>query len=80
LRKHGVRFEIACCVFEDPHRDVEIDDREYDDDRWIVVGSAGPFILVVVYTFRDGGRRIISARKANRREEQAYYDQRARSE
>lgn len=79
LRKHGVRFEVACCVFDDPYRDGVLDDRAYDEDRWTIVGRAGPYILVVTYTYRNDRWRIISARKAKPQEEQAYYDRRARS-
>jgi uncharacterized DUF497 family protein len=79
LRKHGIRFEIACCVFDDPYRDAILDDREYDEDRWTIVGRAGPLLLVVAYTYRKDRWRIISARKAKPQEEQAYYDRRAGS-
>lgn len=72
--KHGVRFEVACCVFDDPHRDAVFDDGDYDEDRWITVGRVGPVVLVVVYAYRNGRIRIISARRAKRREEQTYYD------
>jgi hypothetical protein len=77
LRKHGVRFEVACCVFRDPYRNAVLDDREYDENRWIVVGRAGRLVLVVVYTYRNDRARLISARKANPQEEQAYYDRHA---
>jgi uncharacterized DUF497 family protein len=74
-RKHGISFDEACCVFEDPHRIEERDDREYDEDRWIVLGRVGSVVLVVVYAERSGKERIISARKAEPREEATYIEQ-----
>jgi uncharacterized DUF497 family protein len=62
-------------VFEDPHRIEELDDRGYDEDRWIVIGKVGSVALVVVYTERNGQERIISARKAEPREEATYIEQ-----
>jgi uncharacterized protein len=73
-RKHeGIRFEDACCVFDDPYREETEDDGDYDEDRFIVLGSIGAVVLVVVYTERNGIERIISARTAEPREERAYY-------
>ena len=72
--KHeGIRFVDACCVFEDPNREEVEDDGDYDEVRWIVTGRVGAVVLVVVYTDRNGNERIISARKAEPREERAYY-------
>jgi uncharacterized protein len=73
-RKHeGIRFEDACCEFDDPYREETEDDGDYDEDRCIVLGSIGAVVLVVVYTECNGIERIISARKAEPREERAYY-------
>jgi uncharacterized DUF497 family protein len=73
-RKHGVDFEDACCVFDDPCRIVVPDERDYGEVRLIATGRVGSQILVVVFTERNGRERIISARKANRREEEMYYE------
>lgn len=70
--KHGIGFEEACCVFEDPLRIEEIDDGDYDEERWIAIGRVESVILFVVYTERNGMERIISARKAEPREEVRY--------
>jgi uncharacterized protein len=73
-RKHeGIRFEDACCVFYDPYREETEDDGNDDEDRFVVLGRVGAVVLVVVCTERDGIERIISARKAEPREERAYY-------
>jgi uncharacterized DUF497 family protein len=72
--KHGIKFEDACCLFEDPMLSLEPDDRDYGEDRWTAIGRVASDILVVVYTERNGAARIISARKANRKEEEIYYE------
>ena len=40
--------------------------------RYSSIGYIGPRLHVVIYTVRDGARRIISLRKANKREEAHY--------
>ena len=77
LEKHGVRFEIASAVFIDPDRITAIDDRfNYGEERLVTLGRTHDGILVVVTTERDEGQviRIISARKANKRERRTYAD------
>ncbi|MGH2618015.1 MAG: BrnT family toxin [Thermomicrobiales bacterium] len=73
-RKHGVDFEDACCVFDDLYHIVVPDDCDYVEDRLIATGRVGSKVLVVVFTERNGRERIISARKANRREEETYFE------
>jgi uncharacterized DUF497 family protein len=72
LRKHRVRFADAVTALEDVHT-VSIRDEGEDEERWISIGmdSLGR-ILVVVYTWRNGRVRPISARLATRREVQQY--------
>lgn len=75
-RKHGISFETAKKVFDDPYR-IELFDENHSDEeeRYITIGRAGK-ILFVVYTERDYGNRIrlISARLANAEERRNYYD------
>ena len=65
-------------MFDDIYRLEEIDDRfDYGEERWRIIGElyfAGErfCIAVVVWTDRDGSVRIISARKANKREVRTY--------
>ena len=40
--------------------------------RYSAIGYIGPRLHVLIYTARDGARRIISLRKANKREETNY--------
>lgn len=75
LRKHGVPFRFATAVFLDENRLERLDaSAGYGEDRWITVGLAGEFELTVVYTVRGERIRLISARKADRYEREAYWD------
>ena len=77
LAKHGVDFETAKNVFRDPSALLEPDD-DQDEERWHIIGLADSKVLFVVFVERDGDViRIISARKANKREERDYFGQKA---
>jgi uncharacterized protein len=76
--KHRIDFEAAAEVFFDPRRIVELDDSEPDEERWSTIGLAGARLLFVVYTERNNDViRIISARKATKREGRDYFGQAA---
>ncbi len=49
--------------------------RDYGEPRYIALGEWGDKILVVAFTVREGTIRIISARKANCREQKRYWEQ-----
>lgn len=76
-RKHGVSFETATRVFDDPDYVTE-QDREVDgEERWQTIGRVGPVIvLLVAHTIIDEDRdlvfRIISARQTTARERRRY--------
>jgi uncharacterized DUF497 family protein len=76
-RKHGVDFERASRVFEDAFAIETLDELspDYGEDRYLIVGMTGGQLLTVVYTRREGTIRLISARKASRREHDDYYRQ-----
>jgi uncharacterized protein len=81
--KHKVSFELAMLVFADPHVLSLPDDCE-TEDRWLTIGRINDvIILAVVHTSEDQHNaetiRIISARKATRRETQAYESQHKKS-
>ncbi len=72
LRKHGVDFADCASVFFDDLA-ITIKDDSSDEERFITVGAdAFGRILVVVYIWRGERIRIISARKATRRERKQY--------
>jgi len=74
-RKHRVDFADAIAALEDPNRLEDIDTRfEYDEERIQVIGMARSAVLFVIATIRgEDTRRIISARKATRDEQDRYY-------
>ena len=74
LRDHGVDFTDAIAALEDPNRLEDIDTRfTYGEERVQVVGMAEGRILFVVVTMRsEEVCHIISARKAERHEQDRY--------
>ncbi|MDP1606754.1 MAG: BrnT family toxin [Rhodocyclaceae bacterium] len=75
-RKHGIRFEAAAWVFEDPFA-LSVQDRiENGEQRWQTIGVVGGCLLVLVaHTVQLGAVeviRIISARRADRKERKRY--------
>jgi len=72
--KHGVNFEEGVTVFYDP-LSLSIDDpgHSVDEQRYIDIGiSENGRVLVVSYTQRGRNIRLISCRKATRRERRQY--------
>lgn len=78
VEKHGITFEQASYVFADQFALNKYDEEHsIDEDRWVLLGkSLNEVILVVVHTFKDDDNieyvRIISARKATKKEQQSY--------
>ncbi|TVR95923.1 MAG: BrnT family toxin [Rhodospirillales bacterium] len=68
----GIDFDFAARIFDSTY--IEIEDRraDYDERRYIVIGPVDGMLFVVVYTWRNGRRRIISARRASKRERNVY--------
>ena len=75
IRKHGITFLEAETVFSDEHA-LLIEDSQHSkvEDRFVLLGlSADLHTLVVCHCYRRGTViRIISARKATRREREQY--------
>ena len=75
IRKHGISFEEAETVFSDEHGLlIEDSDHSAVEDRVVLLGlSADLHTLVVCHCYRRGCViRIISARRATRREREQY--------
>jgi uncharacterized DUF497 family protein len=77
-RKHGLSFETAIRVFDDPLHASQADPHP-EGDRWQTVGRVGTVTLIVVHTFPsiehesvEPVGRIISARKATAHERKKY--------
>ena len=77
IRKHGVSFAEARTAFYDESAIQYFDpDHSEDEDRFLLLGmSIKPQILIVCHCFRESETlvRIISARKADKSEEQVYW-------
>ena len=74
-KKHGIRFRVAARIFLDENRmDIYDEIHSENEDRWKVIGKVRD-ILAVIYTERGEKYRLISARLANKREEDEYYGQ-----
>jgi len=73
LRKHGVRFSDAEGVLFDPNA-LTVEDPTAEGEQRLVTIGTDPLgrILVVVYMYRGEDLRLISARRATRKERQQY--------
>lgn len=73
--KHKLDFKLAITVFDDPYALIAPDPKHSQDElrEWII-GMSDNGVLIVVFTKRFKGRiyRIISARRANRKERRTY--------
>lgn len=75
-REHGLPFAAAEFLFDGPFVEEEDLRGDYGEQRFVATGPIALFgdrIFVVVYTWRDGVRRIISFRKANDPEVDKYH-------
>ncbi len=73
-RTHGIAFHEAVAAFRDPFAVERVDDREdYGEERINLVGICAGVLVHVTYTERADRIRIISARRAERHEQDDYY-------
>ena len=78
-RKHGISFETAQLVFDDPLALSRVQETHGEEERWQTVGRIAGVTVLVIHTTPDTGEgadeprgRIISARKATSHERRAY--------
>jgi len=83
-RKHGIAFESAALVFDDPHAVFRKDQAVDGEQRCHAIGAVESAVLLVVHVYRtesENGEeetiRIISAREASERERRIYIRQTA---
>jgi hypothetical protein len=76
IRKHGISFERAARIFDGPTVE-RIDDRyEYGEVRINAIGIIESTEVFVAFTEKSSDeRRIISARKADRKEREEFWRQ-----
>lgn len=75
-RKHRISFEAAITAFDDPCALIDRDEEHSSatEVREALIGEAEYGVLVVIFTIREAGAiyRIISARKASKKERKLY--------
>ena len=73
IANHGIPFEYAARIFLDSHRiDIKDERRDYNEERRLTLGKIEGRLFVAAYTPRGKLIRLISARKANEREQRQY--------
>ncbi|MFH1076997.1 MAG: BrnT family toxin [Pseudomonadota bacterium] len=74
LSSHGVSFDEAKTVFNDPlYVDFFDPDHSYNEHRYIIIGqSVNNRLLLVAYTERENTIRLINSREATRKERKDY--------
>lgn len=79
--KHGISFQEAIEIFKDPNLLTYKDNRfNYEETRELSIGQLflpkqPVIVILVVHTDRNGVTRIISARRASRKERKIYDQQ-----
>lgn len=71
--RHGLDFEEAKGLWEDPHRLI-IDARSRGEPRSALIGLMGGRVWTAIFTLRDGVVRLISVRRAREQEIELYED------
>ena len=74
-KKHGITFEEAINLFNDPllWERYDLCNSNEEENRYIGIGQIDGFVIVSsCYTDRDGRTRIINARRASSKEEKDY--------
>lgn len=77
LRKHGISFDEASMVFGDPLGLLMPDpDHSQEEDRYVLLGVSNQRrLLVVSFAERSPRTRLISARRATRKERRRYEEE-----
>ena len=71
IDRHGIDFKDAVRIFEDSFW--ETLSPRMEEERWLAVGVVNGIEIAVVYTIRNGRRRIITARRARTDERRDYH-------
>ena len=81
LKKHGVDFYDAIRAWYDPDRlDFFDDEHSLNETRWIFLGAMAGVVLFVVETEpNEETVRIISARRASKKEQEVYHANRSKN-
>jgi uncharacterized DUF497 family protein len=71
LEKHRIDFRDVVQALTAPY--LAVPSPRHGEDRWIAIVPVEGRLIAVIYTFRDGRCRIVSARAARRNERKAYH-------
>lgn len=71
-RKYGIGLAAAAILFEGPILRQSDNRFDYGEERWLAVGRVGDQSFTACYTMRGRTYRIVSLRRASRKERQAY--------
>ena len=72
FHERGIDFEAAARVFDGGYVEREDLRQDYGEPRYVVTGAVEGSVISVIWTPRDGRRRIISAWPASNRERREY--------
>ena len=72
LAERGFDFAFAARIFDESQYWEEPSRQKHTEPRFIAIGPVDGLLLTVVWTPHGRKRRIISARRASRRERHAY--------
>ena len=75
IKAHGLDFVDAASVFEGLTFTFEDDRFPYGEQRFVTLGLLAGVTVSVVHTENEYEIRVISFRKASKRESQIYYDE-----
>ena len=75
IKAHGLDFVDAANVFEGLTFTFEDDRFSYGEQRFVTLGLLAGVTVSVVHTENEYEIRVISFRKASKRESQIYYDE-----
>ena len=74
IHRHGIDFEDARLIFDNPILLKPDLRRDYGEDRLVGLGFLVDVIVVIVFTKRNDVIRVISIRRANKNERKIYQE------
>ena len=75
IEKHGIDFADAVKIFDGFTHTTQDTREDWGEERFVAVGILNGLEIAVIYTPRNGKRRIISVRRARVMERKIYYEE-----
>ena len=75
LDKHGIDFEEAQKIWENPNAKIAYERSVEGEDRFSIVGYIQQRCFVAIFTLRDDNIRIISVRRCRKNEKRRFEDE-----